>query len=89
MPNFETIKPLYKSVQKPIHKREEKSIKINQVFVYPVRGIRAPKPLKELWLGAHGIKYDREIVLMTEDGKNCGSNNYKPMCCLTQELQVN
>ena len=60
------------------------------MYVYPIKGIRSPKPVKELWLAAYGVKYDRELVLVSpEDGNKVGHNNYKPLCCLSQELRGN
>lgn len=41
-----------------------------------------------MWLGAHGIKYDREVMLLDPaTGKNVSSENYKPMTRLIQELK--
>jgi uncharacterized protein YcbX len=65
-------------------------VKIEKLFVYPVRGIRSPHPVPEVMLGPHGIKYDREIMLIDcETRRHCTSANEKQMACLTQTLVGN
>ena len=82
MPKYTTLESKYKSVAKPILQKDEKSIEIQEIYVYPIKGIRA-YPVKKAWLGAHGMKYDRELVLIDlETGKHVNTGNYKPACNL-------
>ena len=62
-------------------------IKIDKLFVYPIRGIRSPEPVKEISLGAHGIKFDREVMLLDPStGRNVSTENDKKMAVLVQRL---
>lgn len=57
------------------------------MYVYPIRGIRVGSQVDSLELGAHGAKYDREIVLRCEETHHVlRSDTHLPMSCLRQTL---
>ena len=57
------VKDLYLSVKNPVHARKEKELKIAEMYVYPIRGIRVQGEVDYFDIGPYGIKYDREIIL--------------------------
>ena len=76
----------YDTVKQPLHAKDEKEVKIVEMYVYPIRSIRAD-PVEEVEIGKYGIKYDREIVLVACDNKKIlKCNLYFPMTCLKQKL---
>ena len=38
-----------------------------EMYVYPIRGVRAGAEVDSLELGMHGVKYDREILLAAKE----------------------
>ena len=53
------------------------------MYVYPIRGIRAGSEVDSFELGAFGIKYDREIVIVAKkDLAIVTYNKYHTMACL-------
>ena len=82
------LRKRYKSAKKPIHSSDEKLIPISEMYVYPIRGMRAGSEVDSFELGAYGIKYDREIVLVTKKDLTLVTyNKYFPMACLRQSLK--
>lgn len=70
-----------------MHKSTEKVLPICEMYVYPVRGVRAGATVDAIQLGMHGIKYDREILLASKDDfAIVTSSKFHPMCCLRQVL---
>lgn len=58
------------------------------MYIYPVRGIRAGAQVDELYLGMHGAKYDREVLLADKEDKAIvTTNKYHEMGCLRQVLE--
>jgi len=55
---------IYQTVKKPIPSKDEKSIPIVGLYIYPIRGIRSPVLQEEIHLSEFGVKYDRELVLV-------------------------
>jgi len=77
------LKRLYETVQLSVSKSEEEPVKIAEIYVYPIRGIRSPVSLTSCWLGERGILFDREIVLIDRTTlKHVTSTNWKDMACL-------
>ena len=77
-------------MKKPIPAKEEKNVQISEMYVYPVRGIRAGCQVDSLEVGRYGVKYDREIVLVDQkDKKIVTVEVYTPMACLSQVLNGN
>jgi len=77
----------YLSLQPPIPRSKEKLIPIREMYIYPVRGVRAGAEVESLELGMHGAKYDREILLAAKDDKAIvTTNKYHVMGCLRQKL---
>jgi LPS O-antigen subunit length determinant protein (WzzB/FepE family) len=82
-PRLTTLKGLYETVNIPVRKSEEEPVKIVDIYVYPIRGIRSPCSLASCWLGERGILFDREIVLIERSTlKHVTSTNWKDMACL-------
>lgn len=82
-PRLTTLKGLYETVNVPVKKSEEEPVKIVEIYVYPIRGIRSPCSLASCWLGERGILFDREIVLIERSTlKHVTSTNWKDMACL-------
>ena len=78
-----TIRRKYKSARTPIKATEEKRVPITKMYVYPIRGIRAGSEVDSFELGAFGIKYDREIVIVAKkDLALVTYNKYHTMACL-------
>ena len=78
----------YLSLSPPIKSKDEKNVPIAEMYIYPVRGIRAPTEVDYIDLGMHGAKYDREILLaQKEDKAIVTSNKHHVMCCLRQVLR--
>ena len=58
------------------------------MYIYPVRGIRAGAQVDEIYLGMHGAKYDREVLLADKEDKAIvTTNKYHEMGCLRQVLE--
>ena len=77
----------YKSLQPVIASGDEKVIPIAEMYVYPVRGIRAGAQVDQLYLGMHGVMYDREVLLAAKEDKAVvTTNKYHEMGCLRQVL---
>ena len=72
-------------MKKNIKQSDEQAIKIHGLFVYPIRGIRSPDPLPEIYLSEHGVKYDRELILISKDKLKhvTTTNSIESMSCLT------
>jgi len=82
------LRKKYKSLSPPIASNEEKLIPIAEMYVYPVRGIRAGAQVDSLMLGMHGVMFDREVLLAaTEDKAIVTTNKYHEMGCLRQVLK--
>ena len=62
---YQRLRSQYKTVEKPIAFSEEKPVEIKSLYVYPIKGIRT-SPVDSLELGPHGVKYDREMVLISQ-----------------------
>ena len=59
-----------------------------EMYVYPIRGVRAGAQVDSLQLGMHGVKYDREILLAAKDDQAIvTTNKYHTMGCLRQVLK--
>lgn len=73
----------YLTVDNPIQLEKEFNVPILDMYIYPVRGIRAAGTVDYLDVTKHGIKYDREIVLVdARDLTIVTSNKHNPMVCL-------
>ena len=73
----------YLSLSPPITSNEEIMIPIQEMYVYPVRGVRAGAQVDSIELGMHGVKYDREILLAAKEDKSIvTTNKYHVMGCL-------
>ena len=85
---LQKLASLYKTVKKPIEAKDEKNIQITEMWVYPVRQIRADCQVDYMDIGPYGPKYDREIILIDKE-KNCFlyAYNYLPLTCLRQSLK--
>jgi len=58
--------------------------------VYPIRGIRSRKGLDHIFLSAHGVMYDRELVLIdAETLKHVTTAKDMSMACLDQRIVEN
>ena len=78
----------YATARKPIRAEEEKEVEISEMYVYPIRGVRAGGQVKHMEVGRHGIKYDGELVLIDAESKKVVTVNlYHPMACLSQVLR--
>ena len=70
----------------PISSSEEKHFKIEKMYVYPIRGIKA-LPTDHLEIGPHGVKYDREFVLIDPvKNKPVTASKNQDVACLTQSM---
>ena len=59
-----------------------------EMYVYPIRGVRAGGQVEYIELGMHGVKYDREILLAAKEDKAIiTTNKYHAMGCLRQVLK--
>ena len=77
------LRSKYLSLQQPIPRSQEKLIPIAEMYIYPVRGVRAGAEVDSLELGMHGAKYDIEILLAAKDDKAIvTTNKYHVMGCL-------
>ena len=85
---MERIVERYESVKNLIPAKDEQGVKISEMYVYPVRGVRAD-PVDELEVGRYGIKYDREIVLAdaVSPHRIVKPTLHHPMACLFQVLR--
>ena len=61
-----SVRKRYKSVKESLNASEEKRVPISEMYVYPIRGIRAGCEVDSFELGAFGIKYDRELVIVSK-----------------------
>ena len=67
---------------------DEKVIPIAEMYICPVRGIRAGAQVDHLLLGMHGAMYDREVLLAAKEDKAIvTTNKYHEMGCLRQVLK--
>ena len=81
--SFLVLREKYLSLQAPIHQSKEFNVAMAEMYVYPVRGIRAAAQVDYLDLGMHGVKYDREILLAAKlDKAIVTTNKYNMMGCL-------
>ena len=82
------LRKKYLSLQPPIKRSSEMMVPITEMYVYPIRGIRAGAQVDYLELGIHGVKYDREILLAAKsDQEIVTTNKYHTMGCLRQVLK--
>ena len=66
---------------------QEEEVKIRNLYLYPIRGIRSPNPVDEIYVGPHGCKYDRELILICpQSKKRVTSGDEKNMRYLEQQL---
>jgi uncharacterized protein YcbX len=80
----------YLSIDNPIKAEKEFNVPIHNMYIYPVRGIRAATTVEYLEVTKHGIKYDREIVLVDQNDLSIvTTNKHHAMGCLRQEFQEN
>ena len=80
------LKKYYLSVSKPIACQDERSVPIKNLFVHPIRGIRA-LPVKYAFICPFGMKYDRELVLIDVDANApVTSSSFLELANLTQQL---
>jgi len=71
------------TVDNPIDADKEFSVPVCEMWIYPIRGIRAASQVDYLDVTKHGVKYDREIVLVSQDDlKIVTTNKHHPMGCL-------
>ena len=77
----------YLSIDNPIKAEKEFNVPIHNMYIYPVRGIRAATTVEYLEVTKHGIKYDREIVLVDQNDLSIvTTNKHFAMGCLRQEF---
>ena len=81
------LTPLYSSVKTKVSKTSEIEIPIHGLYVYPIRGLRSPHSVEHIDISPHGVKYDREIIIVSpETLKHVTTCNFLPMSCLSQRL---
>lgn len=86
LPEWEKLAGLYESVRDKLPKSQEKSLKMTELYVHPIRSIRA-LPVDKLFLGPYGFKYDREFALFgSDDLKIVGAKWHMPILELIQEI---
>ena len=56
------LEEMYQSVQNPISAQKEKTIKIKNMFIYPIASVRACE-VDHLDISPLGIKYDRVLTI--------------------------
>jgi len=79
----DTLSSLYHSVRNPVKFKDEREVPILKMYVYPMRGVRSPHPVTELFVSQYGCMYDRELLLMNpETGKPVTSGNADCVMCL-------
>ena len=82
-----TIKQKYKSLRPPIHSSKEIKVPMIEMWIYPIRGVRAKSQVDSIELGEYGVRYDREILLATrKDLAVMSTNHHNPTGALRQEL---
>ena len=85
---FQEMKDQYLTVDNTIQASTEFKAPIYSMYIYPVRGIRAAGQVDSLEVTKHGIKYDRELVLVdANDLSIVTTNKYHLMGCLRQEFK--
>ena len=90
MEELKEMRNQYLTVDNPIEAKKEFKVPIHEMYIYPIRGIRATTTVDYLDVTMHGVKFDREIVLLDATNlKVVTSNKYHPMCCLRQEFKDN
>ena len=72
----------------PINSKEEINVPICEMYVYPIRGMRAGSQVESFEIGPYGIKYDRELILVSrKDLSIVVFKHYHKMACLRQSLK--
>ena len=68
------FKKHYKSIENPISQKDEKTITVTQIYVHPIRGLKA-EPVKFAFMCPYGLMNDRVMVLIdVEKNAPCTSN---------------
>ena len=84
------MKNQYLTVDNTIQASTEFRVPIHSMYIYPVRGIRAAGTVDSIEVTKHGVKYDRELVLVdAKDLSIVTSNKFHAMGCLRQEFKNN
>lgn len=83
------VDQVYQSAKSPIGFKEERPIKVEQLYLYPLRGVRSPYPVPEIWLAEFGAKFDRELMLVCpKSGKRITSTNQHKCMRLEQKIDI-
>ena len=81
------MKQKYKSLTPLLPKSKEVKVPIKEMWVFPIRGVRAKAPVDSIELGLYGTRYDREILLASKKEMSVMSTNkHNPTGVLRQEL---
>jgi hypothetical protein len=64
--DYDKLASLYDTVKTPVASQDEQSVAITELYVHPIRSIRA-LPASSIFIGPFGIKFDREIALFDVD----------------------
>lgn len=84
--DFDKLASLYDTVKNPIAQQDEQSLAITELYVHPIRSIRA-LPTNRIFIGPYGVKFDREIALFDVDEKKIISAKIQlTILELTQEV---
>ena len=77
----------YLSLSTPVAYDKERVLPISEMYVYPIIGVQATAKVDSLEIGMHGIRYEREIILLdANDLSPVRIQNFLPLACLRQEL---
>jgi uncharacterized protein YcbX len=65
----------------------ERPVKIEKLFVFPIKGVRSPDSVREMLISQNGIKYDRQLcVIDAATGRGVNHRSDKLMASLSQYL---